>query len=53
MEKRINKLRSTLNGLNNDARYWDLVRTYGEYSHEVLSHLESCAKVQSRGENHT
>lgn len=53
MTKRIKELRQALSGLNNDARYWDLVRTYGEYSREVLAHLESCAAVQARGENHT
>lgn len=50
---RIRELRSKLNGLANDARYHDLCRTYGEYSPEVLRHLESCAAVQARGENHT
>jgi hypothetical protein len=42
-----------LAGLGNDARYWDLVRTYGEYSREVLSHLRTCSAVQARDENHT
>lgn len=50
---RISELRETLVGLKNDARYWDLCRTYGEYSTEVLRHLEACARVQARGENHT
>ncbi|MBK9496864.1 MAG: hypothetical protein IPO08_20625 [Xanthomonadales bacterium] len=55
MSKRtaIQTLRTTLTGLSNDARYWDLVRTYGEYSTEVLRHLRSCADVQARGANHT
>jgi hypothetical protein len=42
-----------LDGLTNDARYHDLCRTYGDYSREVLSHLESCSEVQSRDANHT
>jgi hypothetical protein len=42
-----------LAGLGNDARYWDLVRTYGEYSREVLHHLRACSAVQARDENHT
>lgn len=50
---RINYLDSALVGLGCDARYWDLRRTYGEYSAEVLRHLEACARVQARGENHT
>jgi hypothetical protein len=56
----IDKLLSTggyrgrpLAGLGNDARYWDLVRTYGEYSREVLHHLRACSAVQARDENHT
>ncbi len=52
-KSRIDELAATLEGLTNDARYYDLCRTYGEYSKEVLSHLESCASAQSRGENHT
>lgn len=50
---RIAELVKTLDGLKNDARYWDLVRTYGEFSTEVLRHLEACAHVQARWENHT
>ena len=50
---RIKKLKQSLTGLSNDAHYWDLVGTYGEFSSEVLGHLESCARIQSRGENHT
>lgn len=52
-KKRIQELQSKLTGLNNDARYWALRRTYGDYSREVLSHLETCASAQARGENHT
>ena len=51
--ERIATLRSRLTGLSNDARYWDLMRTYGDYSAEVLRYLESCARIQARGENHT
>lgn len=43
---RIDALAASLDGLNNDARYWDLRRTYGDYSPEVLSHLQSCARYQ-------
>lgn len=53
MKSRIKRLRTNLAGLSNDARYWELVRNYGEYSPEVLQHLESCAAMQARGENHT
>ena len=49
----IKSLESWLTGLGNDARYWDLRRTYGDYSIEVLRHLRACAAVQRRGENHT
>jgi hypothetical protein len=49
----IKALESRLVGLDNDARYWDLRRAYGDYSPEVLRHLEACADVQDRGENHT
>lgn len=50
---RIDELSRSLDGLKNDALYHDLIRTYGEHSREVLAHLESCADVQRRGENHT
>lgn len=50
---RIQSLTKTLSGLSNDARYHDLRRTYGDYSREVLAHLEACASIQGRGENHT
>lgn len=50
---RIDELRESLDGLRNDARYWDLCRTYGDYSTEVLRHLERCAEIQARGANHT
>ncbi len=43
---RIEHLAARLAGLANDARYWNLRRTYGDYSAEVLSHLECCARVQ-------
>lgn len=52
-KKRIDTLGDRLDGLGNDARYWDLMRTYGEYSTEVLNHLEACAAVQRAGANHT
>lgn len=45
---RIDHLRATLDGLANDARYWDIRRTYGDYSAEELAHLESCARWQGR-----
>lgn len=34
-------------GLANDARYWDLVRAYGEASREVLRHLSACHTYQA------
>lgn len=40
------RLTGQLNGLANDARYWDLRRTYGDYSPEVLTHLLACARAQ-------
>ena len=42
-----------IEGLNNDARYHDLRRSYGDGSREVSDHLERCIAVQARGENHT
>jgi len=53
MKTRITRIARTIDGLANDARYHDLRRTYGEYSREVLRHLESCAAIQERGANHT
>lgn len=53
MKSEIQKLEAALDGLTNDARYWDLRRTYGDYSPEVLRYLRACAAVQRRGENHT
>jgi hypothetical protein len=35
-----------IRGLCNDARYWDLRRTYGDNSEEVRRHLISCARYQ-------
>lgn len=52
-KKSIRKLESWLEGLRNDAVYWDLRRTYGDYSDEVLAHLKRCAQWQRRGKNHT
>lgn len=40
-------------GLNNDARYHDLRRTYGDHSPQVNRHLASCVAAQASGENHT
>jgi len=40
----IKQLEATTPGLNNDARYWELRRTYGDYSREVLRHLQACAE---------
>ena len=41
-------LEAKLDGLTNDAKYWDLIRTYGEYSVQVLSHLRACAEWQKK-----
>ena len=46
IKQRINQLEKLLDGLLNDAHYWDLRRTYGDYSIEVLQHLECCAEYQ-------
>lgn len=46
IKQEIKHLQSLLNGLSNDARYWDLRRTYGDYSREVLTHLRRCEKFQ-------
>ncbi len=43
---RVEALIKIIPGLNNDARYWDLRRTYGDYSREVLAHLEACLNYQ-------
>lgn len=45
-KQRISELESRLAGLGNDARYWDLRRTYGDHSQEVLRHLEACDHAQ-------
>lgn len=37
--------------LKNDARYWDLCRTYGDYSDEVLRYLEICDRSVRAGKN--
>ena len=42
-KKEIDRLAKQIPGLRNDARYWDLRRTYGDYSREVLLHLRACA----------
>ena len=47
------ELETELAGLGNDATYWDLRRTHGDHSDEVLRHLRACADVQRRGANHT
>jgi len=46
MRQQIRAWRASLNGLGNDARYWDLCRTYGDYSREVYAHLRACAEYQ-------
>ena len=43
---------ATLQGLGNDARYWDLRHNYGDYSPELYAHLESCARYQASGAQH-
>ena len=52
-ELEIKLLVSQLDGLKNDAEYWNLARTYGVYSTQVLVHLRGCRDIQSRGENCT
>jgi hypothetical protein len=42
-----------LAGLKNDARYCALRCICGDYSAEVLSHLERCSQIQRAGRNHT
>lgn len=44
--EKIATLEARLRGLGNDARYWDLRRTYGDHSPEVLRHLKACAEYQ-------
>jgi len=46
MRQQIRAWRASLDGLGNDARYWDLCRTYGDYSREVYAHLRACAEYQ-------
>jgi hypothetical protein len=43
---KIKMLESRLTGLANDSRYWDLRRTFGDSSREVLAHLQGCAEHQ-------
>ena len=50
MRQQIRAWRASLNGLGNDARYWDLCRTYGDYSREVYAHLRACAEYQHTAE---
>jgi len=42
-----------LEGLKNDAYYWELRRTYGDDSPEVRKHLAVCAIIQACNKNHT
>lgn len=49
----IERLAAKLDGLRGNATYWDLRRTYGDDSPQVLAHLRSCAEVQRRDGNHT
>jgi len=35
-----------IQGLMNDAEYWDLRRTYGDDPEEVRLHLQYCARYQ-------
>ena len=44
----IQRLLTQIN-VKNDAYYWDLCRTYGEYSMEVLRHLQACSYYQRGG----
>jgi len=48
-KQEIKNLEKSLRGLSNDARYWDLRRTYGDFSVEVLRHLRTCACAQAEG----
>jgi len=47
MKQKIKKLEAVIPGLLNDAVFWDLCRTYGDYSVEVYRHLKACADYQS------
>lgn len=42
----IKRLEKQVQGLQNDAEYWDRRRTYGDHSVEVLRHLRACAEYQ-------
>lgn len=44
MKKEIKRLEAAIGEcrLLNDSRYWDLRRTWGDHSPEVLRHLETC-----------
>jgi hypothetical protein len=35
-----------IQGLMNDAAYWDMRRTYGDDSEEVRMHMQYCARSQ-------
>ena len=45
--------RGPLLGLSNDATYWDMVRTHGPISHQVLRYLACCSRHQTADRNHT
>jgi len=51
-KKRMDHWADTLQGLGNDARYWDLRRTHGDYSPQVYLHLKGCAEYQASGAQH-
>jgi len=48
LKNRINHWTNTLQGLKNDARYWDLCRQYGDHSPQVYLHLKACAATAER-----
>ena len=47
-KKQIDIWSGMLQGLGNDARYWDLRRNYGDYSLEVHRFLQCCAYYEEQ-----
>jgi len=52
-KKQVDIWSGTLQGLGNDARYWDMRRTHGDYSPQVYLHLKGCARYQASGSQPT
>lgn len=49
IKQEIKALEKVVLGLKNDARYWEVRRTYGDFSKEVLRHLRACESAKKLG----